>query len=362
MLIITEDDVRKVLPMSVCIDAMHTAFTELGNGIAGYFPRARYKVPPDVNELGYMTNIIAGAVPSFGVAALRHNSMIVEEHIVSGKMRWESTHETNRSWGFVILFSLKTGEPLAYIHDLAISAMRVGATTGVAVRAFAKNGASSVGMFGSGYQAVRNLEAICCVRKIERVRIYSPNKAHRQAFAQDMTKLLGVEVSPATSPEAAVKGMDIVMCATNSSEPVFDGNWLEPGQFIATIVNTDGVHQRTEADAATFVRADLIVLNSKQTAIANRQVELLDLIDQKRVGWNKVSDLSDALVGKATGRTTDQQIVYYKSNSGVGVQFAAAGAVIYEQCRSQGLGRELPNEWFGADLTEWLRKGYRPST
>jgi alanine dehydrogenase len=362
MLIITEDDVNKVLTMSACIDAMHTAFAELANGIAAYFPRARYKVPPDVNELGYMTNIIAGAVPSYGVAALRHNSMIVEEHVVGGMMRWESMHETNRSWGFVLLFSLKTGEPLAYIHDLGISAMRVGATTGAAHRALAKKEAKTVGLFGSGYQAIRNLEAICCVRQIESVSIYSPNKEHREAFARNMTQRLGVQVQPVDKPEAAVKGMDIVMSATNSSQPVFNGDWLEPGQLITTIANTDGVHRRTEADPKTMLRADLIVLNSKQTAIANKQTELLDLIEERNFGWDKVAELGDTLIGKHPGRTSDQQIIYYKSNTGVGIQFAAAGAVIYQECRRQGLGRELPNEWFGADLTEWTMKGYRPST
>jgi alanine dehydrogenase len=362
MLIITEDDVNKVLTMPICIEAMQTAFAELANGVAAYFPRARYKVPPDVNELGYMTNIIAGAVPSFGVAALRHNSMIVEEHIVGGMKRWESMHETNRSWGFVLLFSLKTGELLAYIHDLGISAMRVGATTGVAHRAFARKGAKSVGLLGSGYQAIRNLEAICCVREIESVNVYSPNKAHREAFAKNMTQMLGVQVHPVDKPERAVKGMDIVMCATNSSQPVLDGNWLEPGQFVTTIANTDGVHVRTEADPITLLRADLIVLNSKQTAIANNQVELLGPIEQGKFSWDKVGELGDVLVGKRPGRTSDQDIIYYKSNTGVGIQFAAAGAVIYEECRKRGLGRELPNEWFGADLTEWTMKGYRPST
>jgi ornithine cyclodeaminase/alanine dehydrogenase-like protein (mu-crystallin family) len=90
-----------------------------------------------------------------------------------------------------------------------------------------------------------------------------------------MTELLNVEIRPVGSPEAVVKGSDIVMCATNSSQAVFDGNWLEPGQLITTIVNTDGVHRRTEADATTMIRSDLIVLNSKETALANQQRELL---------------------------------------------------------------------------------------
>ena len=62
-----------------------------------------------------------------------------------------------------------------------------------------------------------------------------------------------------------------------------------------------------------------------------------------------------------SGRSNDQQIIYYKSNTGVGIQFAATGALIYEECKQRGLGRELPSEWFGADLSEWMDKGFMPS-
>src|SRR5438093_5655595 len=103
-----------------------------------------------------------------------------------------------------------------------------------------------------------------------------------------MAETLNVDVRPVSIPEAVVKGSDIVMCATNSSVPVFDGNWLEPGQLVTTIANTDGVHRRTEADSTTMVRSDFIVLNNKETAITNQQRELLDLIDQGKIGWDKI--------------------------------------------------------------------------
>jgi ornithine cyclodeaminase len=218
-----------------------------------------------------------------------------------------------------------------------------------------------VGIFGSGNEARRNLEAICLVRKIERVKVYSPSREHRESFAAEMTEALDVEIQAVTSAEAVIKGSDIVMCATNSSEPVFDGNWLEPGQFVTTIANTDGVHRRTEADPATMIRSDLIVLNSRETAVNNQQRELLDLIDEGKVQWDKICELGDVLIGKHPGRASERQIIYYKSNTGVGIQFAATGALIYEACKKQGLGKELPSEWFGADLSEWMDKGFMPS-
>ena len=361
MLLISDPEVRQVLNMRDCIDAMERAFAEEARGIAVNKPRTRYKVPPDLDKPGYMANIIPGAVPSSGVAALRYDSTIVQEHVVAGGRRLEFPSPLKRSWGFVMLFSLQTGEMLALIHDFSMSAIRVGATTGIATRALARKDSKVVGLFGSGNEARTNLEAICAVRSVEAVKVYSPNKEHRDRFAEEMTELLNVEVQPVTSAEAVVKGSDIVMCATNSSEPVFNGNWLEPGQLVTTIANTDGVHRRTEADATTMLRADFIVLNNKETAITNQQRELLDLIEGGKFGWDKVCELGQVLTGAHPGRKSEEQIIYYKSNTGVGIQFAAAGALIYEECKKRGLGRELPSEWFGADLSEWINKGFLPS-
>lgn len=361
MLLISDGEVRETLKMADCIEAMERAFAEEARGIAVNRPRVRYKVPPDLSKPGYMANIIPGAVPSSGVAALRYDSTIVQERIVGGAKRMDFPSPMKRSWGFVLLFSLETGAPLALIHDFSLSAIRVGATTGIAHRALSKQDSKVVGLFGSGNEARRNLEAICLVRNIERVKVYSTTREHRERFAEEMTELLNVEVQPVSSPEAVIKGSDIVMCATNSSQPVFAGNWLEPGQLVTTLVNTDGVHRRTEADAATMVRSDLIVLNNRETAVTNQQRELLDLIDEGKFGWEKVCELGEILIGRRPGRASDRQLIYYKSNTGVGVQFAAAGALVYEACKKQGLGREIPTEWFGADLSEWMDKGYFPS-
>jgi alanine dehydrogenase len=361
MLLITDPEVKKVLKMDDCIEAMERAFAEEAHGIAVNKPRTRYKVPPDLDKPGYMANIIPGAVPSSGVAALRYDSTIVQERVFAGTKRMDFPSPTKRSWGFVLLFSLETAELLALIHDFSMSAIRVGATTGVANRALAKKNSRIVGLFGSGNEARTNLEAICAVQPIDKVLVYSPTKEHRDRFAEEMTESLNVEVQPVTSARAVVKGADIVMCATNSSQAVFEGSWLEPGQLVVTIANSDGVHRRTEADATTMTRSDLIVLNNIETAVNNQQRELLDLIDQEKVSWDKVCELGQVLVGAHAGRNSDQEIIYYKSNTGVGIQFAAAGALIYEACKKQGLGRELPGEWFGADLSAWMDKGFMPS-
>src|SRR5262249_47447727 len=239
--------------MRDCIDAMERAFAEEARGIAVNKPRTRYKVPPDLDKPGYMANIIPGAVPSSGVAALRYDSTIVQERVVAGRKRMDFPSPLERSWGVVRLFSFDNGEPVWLFDGFSLSAIRVGATTGVANRALAKQNAKVVGIFGSGNEARTNLEAICAVRSMEQVKVYSVTKEHRDRFAEDMTELLNVEVQPVSNPEAVIRGSDIVMCATNASQPVFDGNWLEPGLLVTTIANTDGVHRRTQSHHTTIV-------------------------------------------------------------------------------------------------------------
>lgn len=362
-LMINAQQVADVLPMRDCVDAMEEAFAEEARGIAVSHPRQRYRVPrtPDPGQPAYLANMIAGAVPSRGVAALRYDSMLAHERIVDGVKRRDFVHPSGRSYGFVILFSLKTGEPLAILQDFTMSSIRVGATTAVAVRRLARRSAASVGLFGSGNEARRNLEAICLVRPIERVVVFSPSVEHRETFAKEMSAELGVSVRPASEPRSVVERADIIMCATNSSQPVFDGRSLVPGQTVVTIVNSDVVLRKSEADEETFLRADLIVLNSRSTAVSNQQRELLDLIETGKFGWDKVAELGRVLTGEQPGRTSDEQIVYYKNNAGMGIQFAVAGALVYDECKRRGIGHEVQTEWFGADVSEWLAKGFSPS-
>src|SRR5207247_10258026 len=128
-----------------------------------------------------------------------------------------------------------------------------------------------------------------------------------------------------------------------------------------TIAKTDGVRRRPEADAVTMIRSDFIVLNNIETAITNQQRELLDLIDEEKIRWDKVCELGQVLIGRHPGRTSNRQIIYYKSNTGVGIQFAAAGALIYEACRKRARPRAAPREVCGRDERGCVDGGFAVS-
>ena len=285
-----------------------------------------------------------------GVAALRYDSTIVEQQQSNGVMRQVHVYPQRRSWGFVLLFSLETGEPLACIQDFSLSALRVGATTGVAVRALARKDAHSVALFGSGNEAVRNLQGICSVRDIQDVKVYSPNREHREAFVRQMRQDMDINVQAAETSARALENADIIMCATNSNQPVFDGTSLRAGQLVCSIANSDQTHRRDEVDSATFINSDRVVVSNLETIYNNNQRELLDLLEDGRVDKGRVVELGSVLTGAAPGRSSDRDLLYYKANTGMGIQFAAVGALVYQECEKRQLGHVIPTEWFGADV------------
>lgn len=359
MLIINDDEVKSVLTMANCIEAMETAFAELGKGEAVSHPRQRYKAMLPRSPLSYTANIIAGAVPSYGVAALRYDSIMKDKtpQFGASESRLDIRYPKRRSWGFVLLFSLESGEPLAVIQDFSLSSLRVGATTAIALKRVARSNSKVVGLFGSGNQARRNLEGAKEVLNIGEVRVYSPNPEHRETFAREQSPLLDISIEPAPSAEKVLDNADIVMCATNSALPVFDPNLLEAGQTVTSIVN----NQHLEINPATFLKSDRVVINQWATIVSVPEQHFLDLIENGNLKRQKIVELPYILEKGMRGRANDRELVTYWSNSGMGIQFAAAGQLVYKACVEKGLGREIPTDWFGTDVSEWLEKGFYPA-
>jgi ornithine cyclodeaminase/alanine dehydrogenase-like protein (mu-crystallin family) len=363
-IIITDDDVKRLLPMADCIEAMRVAFRDFANGVAVNRPRMRYLAQHPDPERKYLANVHVGAVPSYGIACVRAGSQIIKPPSAKVDRRlYENPKAFN--WGIVILYSIETAEPLALMHEFQLSGMRVGATTGAAVDAIARKDAATLGLFGTGKQAHAALEAIACVRPIKRVHVYSPSVEHRTAFVRDMARD-GMEVIAVTDAKAAVAGADIVCCATTSMKPVFDGDWLEDGQLVVSIANSDVTNKRSEVDRRTYERATAIIVNDWETVVDNEQTELLDPIKEGVIRDDQVHELGDLLTGKVTitqppRGAADKGIIYFKNNSGLAIQFAAAGGIIYKRAIQQGNNKTIPTEWLGSDLTSYYEAGFRPS-
>jgi ornithine cyclodeaminase/alanine dehydrogenase-like protein (mu-crystallin family) len=142
---------------------------------------------------------------------------------------------------------------------------------------------------------------------------------------------------------------DIVLCATNSKKPVFDGAWLQPGQMVVSIVNSDVIDKKSEVDETVYARAEKIVVNTWESVVANQQVELLDPIAKGIVKREDVVEIGDVVSGGVSVRQTRDNIIYYKNNTGLAIQFAACGAILYEKMLKEGTNRVIPAEWFASE-------------
>ncbi len=345
-IVITDDEVRRHLSMPECIEAMRTVFADFARDNAVSLPRVRYTVDSGVPDHSYYANVHVGAAPSYGMACVRAGSHLINETAYDGGRRSMRNPEPF-NWSVVILYDIKTSEPVAFLHESWLSGMRVGATSAVALDEIAREDASTLGLLGTGRQARSHCEAICSIRPITHVNVYSPNPSHLDAFVKQVTHS-GVEIVAVSSARAAVEGADIVCSATNSTEPVVQGAWLCPGQVVMSIGNSDATVTRREVDEETFMRADHIVINDWDSVYSNRQIELIERLEDGSVERDRVHLLGDIVIGQAEAKSAPETIVYYKSNTGLAMQFAAAGAILYDKLKTIS-NRVVPREWLGSE-------------
>ena len=216
------------------------------------------------------------------------------------------------------------------------------------VKYMAREDARSIGLLGSGWQAETQLTAACSVRKIETIRCFSPNKDNREAFSARMSDVLGITVTPVTQPEEAITGADIVMCGSNSIDPIFFQQWIEEGMHLSSI-------KKPEIEPAAIRAADKVVVHTHDTSpilVVSKDAKFRE--SSKEAGWNAAKQLDfksfptlpDLIAGRVTGRDNPQQVTCFLNNLGLGYQFAAAGSVIYRRAKERNIGHELPTDWF----------------
>jgi len=352
-LILSNDDVEKLLTMPECIDVLEQAYVELAEGRGVNRTRSDCITPTTNPDAVYGLKSMDGVIPKLGIGAIRINSDIVTFPKKGNNVVREKVPAANgRYVGLVLLFSSENGEPLAILPDGVMQRMRVGAANGLGVKYLARRDATKVGILGCGWQAGAQLMAACAVRKINSIRCFSPTKANREAFAKVMTALLGVEVIPVDQPEEALAGADVAMCASNSLDPIFFERWLVPGLHVTSI-------KLPEIEVKAIKRADRLVLHAHEQSplhVTTRDLALAKKANEhgwsmgREIDFDRLPTLPDLIVGRAQGRQSDNEVTCFLNNIGLGYQFAAAGAVVYRKAKDNGVGHELPTDWFTEDV------------
>jgi ornithine cyclodeaminase/alanine dehydrogenase-like protein (mu-crystallin family) len=350
MFLITDEQVRSAISVRDCLEVVELAYRDLAAGEASDSPRERIFVggglkDPDV----YSLSRLCGAVPRFGVAALR----------ITSHRRGAARDPLDNH--IILLFDVTNGRLSAILQGFTISGLRLGATTALPAKYLAPAGASEIGVFGSGKQARTNLEGIAAVTSLKLVKVYSPNPEHCRLFAEEMEKKLAIPVVPQKQPTAVVKNSGIVLCASNAWEPVFDGKVIEEGALVISLRNSDQHKRPREFDDTTIARSSMIIVCSKRQMEHDNQAELLEPLAKGLTSWEKIYELTDLVTHKVPARSSPKDIVFYHSNTGSGIQFAAVGYKVVEILKAKGGSQELPDEWFFTDLSSWWEQGYHPT-
>lgn len=327
MLILTKEDVQKALPMSEMIAVTKDAFSAYSAGNAVVPQRIHLSIPAHQGMSLFMP------------AYFHHQA--IEALVV--KTASVFTNNTARDLplihAVVLVLEADSGRPLAVLEGGSLTAIRTGAASGAATDLLARKNCKVAAIFGAGVQSHTQLEAICTVRKIEKIFVFDPNPEVVRIFIDKMAGHGPVpeDIQPANDPREAVSQADVICCATTSKTPVFQHKHLKSG------VHLNGVGAYTpdmqEIPPQTVLRSFLVV-DSRTSALQ----EAGDIIQPIQAGlFNEdhiQAEIGEIASGEKAGRTNEHQITFFKS-VGVAVQDAAAAHLALDNARKMGLGQEV---------------------
>jgi len=316
VLLLTENDVRALLPMKLALEAVEECFVRQAKGDVAIEPRRRIE---------------------FGERAFLHSMAAADR---AGGYFGAKLYATGRGPArfLVLLYSAETSHLLALIEGEALGQLRTGAASGVATKFLARPEARTLGMIGTGYQARTQLEAVASVRRLESVRVYGRDAERRTAFAREMSAKLGLAIEAVESAEQAVRGAGIVTTATSAARPVLEGKWLAEGAHM----NAMGANwaQKREIDDDAVRRAALIAVDYLPAA----KLEAGDLIQSfaaDSARWETVRELAGIVAGRAAGRKSEKEITLFKS-VGIAAWDVAVAARVYEGAVAEKRGVQTP--------------------
>jgi ornithine cyclodeaminase/alanine dehydrogenase-like protein (mu-crystallin family) len=317
--ILSAADVQRALPMPAAIEAMRGAFRALDQGEVVMPVRLGLPVPEGIAL--FMPAFIASSgglgqkmVSVFGNNARRELPMI---HAI------------------VTLFDAETGEPRALLEGTYLTALRTGAVSGLATDVLAREDARVLTIFGAGGQARAQIEAVCATRPIEEIHLVSLGDSARRLAEQLQEEDPARRYSATRDREAVVRSADVIVTATSSATPVFDGAWVQPG----THVNAVGSYRpdMQEVDA-TLLRRALVIVDQREAALE----EAGDLLVPMQAGEWAIEQLYGELGALVSGSLTippgPERITYFKS-CGLAMEDVAAAQAVLAVAEAEALGQ-----------------------
>ncbi len=324
--VFSEKDIRQAVPMERAIIVLKDAFIQLSAGKANVPLRSAIPVPAHSGQTLFMPAYLEGS------GAL--GAKIVSVFPDNRKRDLPIIH------ALVILVDSSTGVPQAFLDGTYLTALRTGAVSGLATELLARKSARTAAIFGAGVQGRTQLEAICRVRRLEKVWVFDPNTRASENFVSEM-KTLGQPIPEAIfvarSSSQAIEEADIICAATTSSKPVFADSDLRPGTHINGVGSFTPEAQ--EIPAETVSRAKVIV-DSRQASLAEAG-DLMIPLRRGLIGPDHIyAELGQIAAGQLPGRETRQEVTFFKS-VGLAIQDIAVAALVLQEAEKSSLGMEV---------------------
>lgn len=313
-LYLTESDVAQVIDMPATLGIVEECLRRLALGEANNVPRDR----------------------AVGPGIILHTMSAASGYL--GHVGWKAYTTTKQGARFLVGLYDSTGAMVALIEGDKLGQLRTGAVTGVAVKLFSPPEADRVGLFGTGTQARTQLTAIAAARKLAKVLVYGRDVDRRRRFAAEMSQECGIDVEAVDDPKLAVRDLPIVVTATTSRTPVFDGEDLSPGTLVCA-VGSNWLN-KAEVDVTTVARATSIVCDDV-VACRHEAGDLVSALEAGKFTWEQAVSLGEVIAGRVAGRADPQGIVLFKS-VGLAVEDVAMAVEIVARARLSGLGTKLP--------------------
>jgi ornithine cyclodeaminase/alanine dehydrogenase-like protein (mu-crystallin family) len=342
-LLIRAEDVNGLVTMEEAIEAVEAGFRAWGASPELNSPRKRIMTPE-----GVRVSVHPGGVPALGaIGVLAHS-----EHVAVSK-QVQTYH--NMGGPVTVLFDTEDASLMAVLvgriglKDLPAerpTPIRTAATSAVGTRWLAPKDAKVLGILGAGGEAKYHLLALSKIRDFQTAHVYCRTESTRQEFCRLMQNLVSCEIKPAASAREVVERADVLLTATNSNVPVFNGEWLRRGAHITSIMGGNvglvragvAATTRRELDDSTIRRADVIVANSREQAMQDEQGDFFDPVQSGILTWDRIGELGELLNGRIPGRTSGDQTTLFKNNAGQGVADVAVASLVYSRARKNAIG------------------------
>ena len=363
-LILSNPEIGDLITAQEVIDRLDLTYQDLGNGRAQNRPRSDIYGPFQDNAR-YIFKTMDGMVPRFEAAAIRLNSDTIRWNVTPNGIRKDKqpTGPGGKWIGLILLFSMRTGEPLAIMPDGMIQSMRVAATNALGAKYMAPHETPIYALIGAGQQAAAQARAMCKVKDIREIRVFSPTPASREKLAGELAAELGIRVHATESAEAAVRGADLVGMATNSITPVVQLDWLEPHAHVTCVKELElgpgilgrsslvAVHTRLDRPANYIVGEgeNPIYDHDPVAGLPEEVARTRAARPPNEVDLTKQIDLGELAAGRYQPPPKGAMTTFVNT-VGMGLQFAAIASLVWEKAVAAGKGHDLPTDWFLEDM------------